>query len=158
MTVTNGQKQSGSPGSHRSADKPMSQREVAKSMGVSRAELWRWKVVGNIPKDLLHRLKEAKPHVGVRELVEIGRLFAGASGAAHEVERCPHCAGVLRFRRRWRKHITKVIVDWLSEGPPAMRDVVELLLQAERLVDEDERNALRRSSIGQRNGYCAVCR
>jgi hypothetical protein len=135
-------KPSGSPVSH--PDRPKSQRQAAKAMGVSRAELWRWKAVGNIPKGLLQRLKEAKPLVGVRELVEIGRLFAGRSGRAHEVERCPHCTGVLRFRRRWRPHITKVITDWLGEGPLADQGIVELLVQAERLVDEAERQAARR--------------
>ncbi len=131
MTVSG----SGSPGSHPHSDRPnwqpaetadeyvrncqdgleaYSERRMAKLLGVSRAALWRWKLMAEIPEELFQRLLAGADHVpSTKELANVARALSGR-GPSHDAERCPHCGEVLRVRGRWRPGTAKVVNEWLS--------------------------------------------
>jgi hypothetical protein len=91
-----------------------SERRAAKLMGISRAELWRWKLLAEIPEDLLERLFEVKPVPSTKSLALIAQAFKGGNDNP-DVECCPHCGGILRFRRRVSPRVAKIVADWLVE-------------------------------------------
>ena len=92
-----------------------SERRMAKLLGISRARLWRWKLMAEIPEELFERLLAGADHVpSTKELANIGRALYG-HGPAHDVERCPHCGEVLRVRGRWRHDTAIIVNEWLSE-------------------------------------------
>jgi hypothetical protein len=123
-----------SPGSHPHADRPnwqaaktldeylqncrdgleaYSDRQAAKLMGISRTRLWRWKLLAELPEDLFERLVTELDHLpSNRELACIARALLGQEQSP-EIERCPHCHGVLRVRGRWRDSTAKVVNNWL---------------------------------------------
>ncbi len=125
----------GAPGSHPHSDRPnwrpaetadeyvrncqegletYSERRMAKLLGISRARLWRWKLMAEIPEELFERLLAEMNHVpSTKELANVGRALYG-HGPAHDVERCPHCGEVLRVRGRWRPDTAKIVNEWLS--------------------------------------------
>ena len=125
---------SGSPGSHPHSDRPnwqpaesiddylsncregleeFSERRAAKVMGVSRAWIWRAKLLATIPEELFERLVEGPEPTSPRELGNVARALRG-EGAGFDVETCPHCGGVVRLRGRWRASTAKVVNDWLK--------------------------------------------
>ena len=126
----------GSPGSHPHSDRPnwqpaetaddylrnckdglevYSDRRMAKLMGISRANLWRWKLMAEIPEELFERLMARTDHtLSTKELANVARALNG-NGPSHDVERCPHCGEVLRVRGRWRPGTAKIVNEWLSE-------------------------------------------
>ena len=95
-----------------------SDRRAAKLMGVSRAWLWRAKLMADIPEDLFERLMEdgrERGHVpSTKELANVARALQG-KGENADVEICPHCGEVLRVRGRWREETARVVNNWLSE-------------------------------------------
>ena len=95
-----------------------SERRAAKLYGVSRAELWRWKLMAAIPEDRFERLLQADRAAGVEpsttHLAAVGRALIEGP-LEDEVECCPHCGGVLRFRSRVPRHLAKVVVEWMGE-------------------------------------------
>jgi hypothetical protein len=124
-----------SPGSHPHADRPnwrraesiddylsncqegleeYSDRRAAKLLAVSRAELWRWKLMAKIPEDLLERLLAVRPQLSTKSLALIAQTLLGGK-LDPDVERCPHCGDVLRFRRRVSAEAAKVVAHWLAE-------------------------------------------
>ncbi len=126
----------GSPGSHPHFDRPnwqpavtaveymrncqegleaYSERRMAKLLGISRARLWRWKLMAEIPEELFERLLVEMDHVpSTKELANVGRALYG-HGPAQDVEHCPHCGEVLRVRGRWRPSTAKIVNEWLGE-------------------------------------------
>jgi hypothetical protein len=88
---------------------------MAKMLGVSRARLWRWKLMAGIPEELFERLLVETDHVpSTKELANVGRALNG-HGPAHDAEYCPHCGEILRVRGRWRPSTARIVNDWLSE-------------------------------------------
>jgi hypothetical protein len=74
--------------------------------------------MANIPEDLFDRLLENGPP-GSRQLALIGALFTGGAAVEDEIERCPHCRGVLRTRAGISPEATAIISDWLDEQSPS---------------------------------------
>lgn len=85
-----------SPGSHPHSDRPnwqpadtigdyltncreglenFSERRAAKLFGVSRAELWRWRLMAEIPEDLFERLLKACKKPSTKALAAIGQAL-----------------------------------------------------------------------------------
>lgn len=108
----------GSPGSHSHSDQPnwrpadnmddylrncreglevYSERHLAKLLGMTRAMVWRAKLMASIPSELTEALIEQEPCASIRELAIIGGWFRGRS-VGHETECCPNCGHVLRLR------------------------------------------------------------
>ncbi len=126
----------GSPGSHPHSDRPnwwpadtadeyvrncqegleaYSDRRMAKLLGISRARLWRWKLMAEIPEELFERLLAETNHVpSTKELANVAQALNG-HGPSHDAERCPHCGEVLRVRGRWRSSTARIVNQWLSE-------------------------------------------
>ncbi len=124
-----------SPGSHPHSDRPnwrpaetadgymrncregletYSERHLAKLLGISRARLWRWKLMAEIPEELFERLLTETNHVpSTKELANVAQALNG-HGPSHDVERCPHCGEVLRVRGRWRSSTARIVNQWLS--------------------------------------------
>jgi len=129
----------GSPGSHPHADQPnwrpadnlhdylqncregleeYSERRVAKLFGVSRAEIWRWKLMSELPEDLFEALLKAKRRASSKSLAAVALALRGAGNQA-DTERCPHCGGVLRIRARVSSDDVKIVNAWLADrGTP----------------------------------------
>jgi hypothetical protein len=125
-----------SPGSHPHADQPnwqppadigsylancrdgseqFSERRAALLLGWPRIAVWRARLMANIPEDLFDRLLE-NGSPGSRQLALIGALFTdSAAPVGDEIERCPHCTGVLRTRAGISPEATAIISDWLDE-------------------------------------------
>lgn len=93
-----------------------SERQAAKLMGVSRAELWRWGLMAELPDDLFEALlATGKKCPSSRELANI--VLALRGNFTREVERCPHCGEVLRIRRVCSTEQAKVVAQWLTNRP-----------------------------------------
>ncbi len=125
----------GSPGSHPHSDRPnwqpaetaddylrnckdglevYSDRRMAKLMGISRANLWRWKLMAEIPEELFERLMARTDHtLSTKEIANVARALNG-NGPSHDAECCPHCGEVLRVRGRWQPDTEKIVNEWLS--------------------------------------------
>ena len=124
----NGNNTDCSPGSHLHSDRPnwqpaetadeyatnvreglekYSERRHAKLLEVSRMTLNRWKKMAAIPEDLFNLLI-ATGNCSTKALAQIGQAFNGKSSKG-EVECCPHCGAIIRFRRRWNATLQKVI-------------------------------------------------
>jgi hypothetical protein len=92
----------------------MSEREIAKLFGVSRITLHRWKLMAEIPEDLVTLLLKG----GVKSSKEMAQIALaareGVNRAAY-VERCPHCGGVLRERGLVSDKAMAIIRRWVKE-------------------------------------------
>lgn len=123
----------GSPGSHphipnwRPAETPddylrncregsekYSERRFAKLTGMSRVQLWRGKMMAQIPDALFDRLMRLDPKPQERQLAALGQWLAGGQ-PVHEVERCPHCGGVTRGRPAWSAAVQDAVIAWHRE-------------------------------------------
>jgi hypothetical protein len=141
----------GSPGSHPHSDRPnwqpgdddaadllnqkirdainqgKSERQIAKLLGLTRTEIWRWKLMAAIPKPLLDRLMKAGSGRGrsfslgtsTKALAAIGRALKDGELRRGEVERCPHCGEVIRVRPDISKATAKIVADYLAESEGA---------------------------------------
>ncbi len=136
-----------SPGSHPHADQPnwrpaatlddylhncregleqYSDRRVAKLLGVSRIELWRWQLMARLPKDLFERLlalgrENPKARLGTKGFAQVALALLGHA-KPFDVETCPHCGGVLRIRRWINAEVWQVVENWLQEPDAASRN------------------------------------
>jgi hypothetical protein len=88
-----------------------SDRRTAKLMGWSRMRLHRVLLTAELPDELFERLLAAG--VGQREMALIAAA-AKSDAPAYDVERCPHCSGVLRRRSRISPKARAVIREWLD--------------------------------------------
>lgn len=124
-----------SPGSHPHSDRPnwqpaesvdeymancregletYSERRFCKLVGWSRAQSWRAKMLATIPEELFEMLVTGRK-TSTRELAIVGSLFVGDGHTRGvEVDRCPHCQGVLRVRTGISKDTNRVIDAWLA--------------------------------------------
>jgi hypothetical protein len=133
------QNQPGPPGSHPHADQPnwkpadnaedylrncegglekLSERRLAKLFGVSRMELWRWKMMASLPDDLFDALLEES---GTSRSMAAVAVALQNGGPVADVERCPHCCGVLRVRPSVSRKDVKIVVQWLDKREAAER-------------------------------------
>src|SRR5262249_32641963 len=128
-----------SPGSHPHADRPnwrpaesydeylancrdglesYSERRVAKLFGMSRAALWRAELMAELPNELFeHILAEAKRQsvkLSEKALAQVALALRRGNNVA-EVERCPHCGGVLRIRAHVSAKLADIVNQWLSK-------------------------------------------
>ncbi len=94
---------------------PYSDRRAAKLLGISRAELWRWKLMAELPEALFEALLNAERKPSVKALAAVGQAFKGG-GKEADVEKCPHCGGVLRVRLRVSAKYRKIVDGWLANG------------------------------------------
>jgi hypothetical protein len=125
----------GSPGSHPHADQPnwrpadnikdylrncdegleqLSERRFAKLMSVSRAELWRWRLMAELPDNLFEALLRASKKPTSTQLAKVALALTGEKSA--DVECCPHCGKPIRVRQRIPRALQRVIDDWRSKG------------------------------------------
>ena len=136
----------GSPGSDPHADRPnwrpaetfaeylrncqeglevYSDRRMAKLLGVSRVELWRWQRMSELPDELFERLLAHFKAENPRRPLPSSKTFAQISvalsrvadggGKIADVETCPHCGGMLRTRRWISAEVARIVLDWLHE-------------------------------------------
>jgi len=68
--------------------------------------------MAEIPEDLFDRLLEAGVHSD-RALANVGQALQRGNTA--DVERCPHCGGVVRVRQAVDERARDVVNAWLSE-------------------------------------------
>lgn len=129
-------KDDGSPGSHPHADQPnwrpadnfedflrncregleqASDRRAAKLLGVSRAELWRWKLMAELPEGLFDALLRASNKPTTTQLGKVALALRDGRKCG-DAEYCPHCGGLLRVRLRVPPVLQKVVDEWLSNG------------------------------------------
>jgi hypothetical protein len=124
-----------SPGSHRHSDRPnwrpaetaedyirncregletYSDRRFAKLSGLSRITLWRAGRIAELPDDLFeYILREArKRHIKLSEksMAQVAVALRGSKNVA-EVERCPHCGGVLRIRAQVGDQLADIVLQ-----------------------------------------------
>ena len=130
MAEDSGTGESGSPGSHdgrnwrpgetiedyirncREGLETWSLRRAAKLLRQSRADLWRARLIASLPEDLFEALIESSSPPSPRELANIGRALRG--DRMREVERCPHCGGLLRVRNLCSPKSAVIVNRWLA--------------------------------------------
>lgn len=126
-----------SPGSHPHSDRPnwhaaetieeyvencregleqYSDRRAAKLLGWSRTELWRAKLISTIPDGLFEFiLEQGRPAPSVKALAQVALALQRGGNNIAEVERCPHCGGVLRIRGLVSNKLTGIVNQWLRD-------------------------------------------
>jgi hypothetical protein len=135
------QNDTGSPGSHPHSDRPnwrpgdddadelltqkirdalrsgvASEREIARLTGLSRKQIWQFKLWAAIPAGLWDRLVAAQ--VGKRGAAVIGRIYRGRPVKRPEIECCPNCGQVLRVRNKSVLRAFDIMDAWIADGKP----------------------------------------
>lgn len=90
-----------------------SDRKAAKLMGISRVELWRWKMMACLPDDLFEGLLNGR-YPSTKSLAAVAVALKN-SGPIAEVERCPHCGGRLRLRPSVSRENSKIVAEWINK-------------------------------------------
>ncbi len=94
-----------------------SDRRMAELMGVSRAHLWRTKLLAELPEDLFERLLTERRTAGrmpsLKGLANVALALRGNMKV--EAEHCRHCGGLLRLRERASAKTSRVVVQWLED-------------------------------------------
>jgi hypothetical protein len=128
-----------SPGSHPHADRPnwqpadtidgylenctegleqYSDRRAAKLLDISRAELWRWKLMSQLPAGLFDYIaqeaRRANVEISSKSLAQIALALRRDGNSISEVEHCPHCGGVIRIRQLVGNKLTEIVNRWLA--------------------------------------------
>jgi hypothetical protein len=93
----------------------VSERKMAKLLGIPRSQLWKGKAMAAIPEDLFNRLMAAR--VGGRALVYIGRFFTDPDNPPNvETECCPNCGQLLRTRNKAILRAFDIVQQWHRDG------------------------------------------
>lgn len=81
--------------------RPKSMRALAKELGVTHTELWRWKLMAEIPEAeferLLDEMQERGQPLTTRALADYARRRRG-DWIPDDIEHCPHCGEPIRRR------------------------------------------------------------
>jgi hypothetical protein len=83
-------------------------------------QLWRGRMMAQIPESLWARLREAR-HAGhisrlsSKSLAAIGRALQDGELLRGEVECCPNCGHTLRVRPDIGRAAIKIMAEWLTE-------------------------------------------
>ena len=93
-----------------------SDHRAARLLGWPRIEVWRAKLMAELPPELFERLLEAGI-TSTKALANVAHAYKTGDNI-EEVERCPHCGGVLRIRERVSKAAKAAIRGWLDGGAP----------------------------------------
>jgi hypothetical protein len=72
---------------------------MAKLFGVSRVELWRWRTMASLPRDLFEALLKANGRKASTKMLAAVAVALGNGGPVGDVERCPHCGALSGFGR-----------------------------------------------------------
>jgi hypothetical protein len=89
---------------------------AAALLGWSRVQLYRARLIAELPKVLFEKLLDHGV-LSSRELANVALAFQrGENGG--DAERCPHCGGVVRVRWKVGKAARDAIRAWLDEGAP----------------------------------------
>jgi hypothetical protein len=92
----------------------LSERRLAKLMGLPRMKLWQMRMMAEIPDDLFDQLLlRAKRTPTTKALAQIGAVLAGKA-PVNDIERCPCCGHVLRSRGM-RSDLVMITNDWLRD-------------------------------------------
>jgi hypothetical protein len=94
---------------------PYSDRRAAMLLGISRAELWRWKLMAELPEALFEALLKAGRKPTSKALASVASAIKG-NGREADAELCPHCGGVLRVRLRVSSEYRKIVDGWRANG------------------------------------------
>jgi hypothetical protein len=94
---------------------PYSDRRAAKLLGISRAELWRWKLMAELPEALFESLLKEGRKSSSKALASVASALKG-NGREADAELCPHCGGVLRMRLRVSSEYRKIVDGWRANG------------------------------------------
>lgn len=89
-----------------------SERRMAKLLGSSRVQLYRAKLMAELPEELFELLL-ANDVTSSRELANVARGLRG-KGPNGECERCPHCGYVLRLRGPWKPETARIVNEWIA--------------------------------------------
>jgi hypothetical protein len=68
-------------------------------LGISRAELWRWKLMAELPEALFDALFQVGRKPTSKALASVASAIKG-NGREADAELCPHCGAVLCVRVR----------------------------------------------------------
>jgi hypothetical protein len=99
---------------------PYSNRRLAKLFDISRAELWRWQLMAELPDDLFEMLLKAPRRQSSKSLAAVAVALKNGAPAG-EVERCPHCGWTLRVRPSVSRENIKIVVEWMNKREAAGR-------------------------------------
>jgi hypothetical protein len=91
-----------------------SDRRFAALMGWPPIQVYRAKLMAELPKALFERLLAAGV-LSTKALANVALAFRRGQNDG-EVERCPHCGGKLRVRWRVNKAARDAINSWLDDG------------------------------------------
>lgn len=128
----------GSPGGHPHTDRPnwrpaetvdeylenceagleeFSERRLAKLWGVPRVELQRWKLMAELPTELVDRLLKGGV-CSTKALAQVALALRRGGNAVAEVECCPNCGHVIRGRQLVEKRARNIVNQWIEDGAP----------------------------------------
>lgn len=78
-----------------------SEREIARQTGLSRTEIWRFKLMAEIPEAefeaVLAEARQKRVAISTRKIANYARLRRG-DVIPEDYEHCPHCGEVIRRR------------------------------------------------------------
>jgi len=93
-----------------------SDRRAAQLLGWSRMAVYRAKLMAGLPDELFERLLDA----GVdspKALANVALALQRNDRRSADVDRCPHCGGVLQVRYHLSKKALTAIAEWLASLP-----------------------------------------
>jgi hypothetical protein len=94
-----------------------SDRRMARMLGVSRIELYRYKLIAELPEELFERLLKAGLR-SVKAIAQVALALKRNNPRAHEDECCPHCGGLLRRRRHVSRAALVAVSEFLAADEP----------------------------------------
>jgi hypothetical protein len=85
---------------------------MAKLLGWSRVQLYRARLMAELPEELFDLLL-ANGIASSRKLANVARGLRG-EGPNGECERCPNCGYLLRLRGPWKPETARIVNEWIA--------------------------------------------